>query len=245
MSDVGERSVGGAGEPEVPTAPIALVALFVTALVTAQLVSTKLLALSLPLLGAVAMPGGTLAYAGTYFASDCIAELYGEVFARRVVNVAFFMNFVMLALVWVTIQWPAAAATAVDPSAFATVLGTGTNVVLGSLLAYVVSQNWDVFAFHWLRDATDGRWLWLRNIGSTGTSQLLDTIIFTTVAFGLAPAFLGIGSTLPTPALAGLVVGQYAAKLLIAIVDTPLIYAVVGYVGGADDGVGDAAPLSD
>ncbi len=232
-------------ESEVPTAPIALVALFVTALVTAQLVSTKLLALSLPILGAAAMPGGTLAYAGTYFASDCIAELYGESFARRVVNVGFFMNFVMLALVWATIKWPAAAATSIDPDAFATVLGSGTNVVAGSLLAYVVSQNWDVFAFHWLRDATDGRWLWLRNIGSTSTSQLLDTVIFTAVAFGVAPALFGIGSALPVPALVGLVVGQYVGKLLIAVLDTPLVYAVVGYLGDADDAVAGAAPLSD
>lgn len=229
------------GADETPTAPIALVALFVTALITAQLVSTKLLALSLPLLGAVAMPGGTLAYAGTYFASDCIAELYGESFARRVVNVAFVMNFVMLALVWATIRWPAADATSVDPDAFATVLGSGTNVVLGSLLAYVVSQNWDVFAFHWLRDATDGRWLWVRNIGSTGTSQLLDTVIFTAVAFGVAPVLFGIGSALPAAALGGLVVGQYVGKLLIAVVDTPFVYAVVGYLGAPDDaGVGTA-----
>ena len=230
---------------EVPTAPIVLVTLFVTALVTAQLVSTKLLALSLPILGAAAMPGGTLAYAGTYVASDCMTELYGKAFARRVVNVAFFMNFVMLALVWATIRWPAAAATSIDPDAFATVLGSGTNVVVGSLLAYVVSQNWDVFAFDWLRDATDGRWLWVRNIGSTGTSQLIDTVIFTLVAFGVAPGLLGIGSALPASALVGLIVGQYVGKLLIAVIDTPFVYAVVGYLGDADDAAAGATPLTD
>ena len=228
---------------EMPTAPIALVALFVTALVTAQLVSSKLLAL--PLLGALSMPGGTLAYAGTYFASDCMSELYGKRFARRVVNVGFFMNFVMLALVWATIQWPAAANSPLASDTFATVLGSGTNIVLGSLLAYLVSQNWDVFAFHWLRDATDGKWLWLRNIGSTGTSQLIDTVIFTVVAFGVAPALLGIGQALSVAALVPIIVGQYVGKLIVAVVDTPLIYAVVGYLRTDDAASARPAASSD
>jgi hypothetical protein len=229
----------------VPTAPIALVALFVTALVTAQLVSSKLLAFSLPLLGALSMPGGTLAYAGTYFASDCVSELYGKRFARRVVNVGFFMNFVMLGLVWATIQWPAAANSPLASDTFATVLGSGTNIVLGSLLAYLVSQNWDVFAFHWLRDATDGKWLWLRNIGSTGTSQLVDTIIFTAVAFGVAPALLGIGQALPVAALVPIVVGQYVGKLVVAVLDTPLVYAVVGVLREDDATTERTAAFSD
>ena len=229
----------------VPTAPIALVALFVTALVTAQLVSSKLLAFSLPLLGALSMPGGTLAYAGTYFASDCMSELYGKRFARRVVNVGFFMNFVMLALVWATIQWPAAANSPLASDTFATVLGPGTNVVLGSLLAYAVSQNWDVFAFHWLRDATDGKWLWVRNIGSTGTSQLIDTVIFTVVAFGVAPSLLGIGQALPAAALAPIVVGQYVGKLVVAVLDTPLVYVVVGFLREESDDAPQAATLTD
>lgn len=218
----------------VPTAPIALVGLFVTALVTAQLISSKLLAtFTVPVLGLLSMPGGTLAYAATYFASDCISELYGEKFARRVVNVGFAMNFVMLALVWLTIEWPAAAGS-IDPEMFATVLGSGTNIVLGSLFAYVVSQNWDVFAFHRLREATGEEALWLRNVGSTATSQLIDTVIFTVVAFAVAPALLGIGQRLPLPVVVTLVVGQYAAKLLIALLDTPFVYAVVGAVRSSD-----------
>ncbi|WP_089870387.1 queuosine precursor transporter [Halogranum rubrum] len=209
-------------------APIALVALFVTALVTAQLVSSKLLALTIPVVGiALTAPGGTLAYAATYFASDCISELYGEAFARRVVNVGFVMNFVMLALVFLTIQIPAAQGSPVDPSQFATVLGSGANIVLGSSLAYLVSQNWDVVVFHRIREATDGSMLWLRNVGSTATSQLLDTVIFTVVAFAVAPVVLGTGQPLPTSVVVSLVVGQYLLKLLIALFDTPFVYATV------------------
>ena len=167
-------------ELRVPVAAILLTATFVTALVTAQVISAKLFVVTLPLLGAVAAPGGTIAYAATFFASDCLAELYGERYTRRVVNVTFGMNFLLLALVFLTIELPAARGS-VDPTAFATVLGLSGNVVAGSLAAYLLSQNWDVFVFGRLRDATNGRLLWLRNLGSTATSQLIDTVVFTVV----------------------------------------------------------------
>jgi uncharacterized integral membrane protein (TIGR00697 family) len=218
----------------VPTAAVVLTALFVSALVTSQVISAKLVAVTLPVLGAVSAPGGTLAYAVTFFASDCLSELYGERYVRSVVNVAFGMNFVLLALVWATIQLPAAQGS-VDPDAFATVLGLSTNVVAGSLVAYLLSQNWDVTVFHRVRAATDGAALWLRNLVSTGTSQLLDTVVFTLVAFWAAPA-LGVGQALPPAVLGSLIVGQYALKLLIALVDTPLVYAAVGAVRRRDDG---------
>lgn len=213
----------------VPLAAVLLTSLFVAALVTAQVISAKLLAVTLPVLGTVTAPGGTLAYAITFFASDCLSELYGKEYARRVVNVAFGMNFVLLALVFATISVPAAQGS-VDPDAFATVLGLSGNVVLGSLVAYVLSQNWDVIAFHRIREFTDGDALWLRNVGSTATSQLIDTVVFTLVAFAVAPALFGIGPALPTAVLLSLIGGQYVLKLLIALVDTPLVYAAVALV---------------
>lgn len=225
--------------PDGDNVQVVLVALFVTALVTAQLTAAKVLAVplpfSFPVLGSVLiLPGASLAYALTFFASDCYAELYGRRAAHVVVTVGFAMSLVLLGLVWGTILAPAAESS-VDPAAFASVLGASTNIVLGSLLAYLVSQNWDVFVFHWLREYTNGRALWLRNVGSTATSQALDTVIFVGVAFALAPDLLGIGSALPVGVLLGLAVGQYLLKLLIALVDTPFVYAVVGYARSRAD----------
>ncbi|GGL46269.1 queuosine precursor transporter [Halocalculus aciditolerans] len=231
-----ETRVGTLDTTGVDTSLIALVGLFVTALVTAQLISAKLLAFALPLTipvvgAALVFPGGTFAYAVTYFATDCLSELYGRRVARTAVNVGFAMNFVLLALVWVTVQSPAASA----PANFEGVVLSATPIVLGSLLGYLVSQNWDVFAFHALRRRTDGAHLWLRNIGSTGTSQLLDTIVFTLVAFVVAPPLLGTGSAMPTGAVVSLIAGQYLAKLLFALADTPFVYAAVGYIRDRND----------
>ena len=178
------------------------------------------------------MPGAALAYALTYFATDCYGELYGRRPAQVVVNTGFAMNLVMLALVWSTILAPASSAS-IDPGTFRTVLGSSTSIVVGSLFAYVVSQNWDVVVFHALRERTDGAHLWLRNVGSTATSQAIDTVIFVVVGFSLAPSLLG-GHPLPWSVIAALIVGQYLLKLLIAVVDTPFVYAVVGLLGDRD-----------
>ncbi|MFB6113565.1 MAG: queuosine precursor transporter [Halodesulfurarchaeum sp.] len=226
------------GDRRFPIAQVALVGLFMTALVTAQLTATKILAFpvpaSLPVVGSsVILPGASLAIAVMFFTSDCYAELYGRGAAQVLVNVGFAMNFVLLSLVWSTILAPAAPSS-VDPSAFATVLGASTNIVIGSLVAYIVSQNFDVIAFHALREFTDGRHLWLRNIGSTATSQAIDTVIFVGVAFFLAPTVLGFGSALPVSIIIPLIIGQYLLKLLIALLDTPVVYLVVGLAGGRE-----------
>lgn len=215
-------------------APIALISLFITALVTAQLTASKVLAFSLPVglpvTGAeLILPGAALAYGLTFLASDCVTELYGRRTATVMVNIGFVMNFVLLTLVWTTILAPAAPAS-VDPAAFEEVLGASTNIVLGSLVAYLVSQNWDVFFFHWLRTRTAGAHLWFRNILSTATSQAIDTVIFVSLGFFIAPQVLGIGPVLPGDILLQLIVGQYILKLLIVLVDTPFVYAIVHLV---------------
>ena len=212
---------------------VALVTLFTVALATSQLTAAKVLALplpvGLPVVGAeILLPGAALAYALTFLASDCYAELYGRRATQVVVNVAFLANFLVLALVWSTL-----AAPGVDPdvsAAFDTALGPATNVVAGSLLAYLVSQNWDVFVFHAIRDRTGEGMLWLRNLASTTTSQALDTAIFVGVAFYAAPIALGVGDPLPVSALLALGAGQYLLKLGIAVLDTPVVYLVVGAV---------------
>lgn len=226
-----------------PLLVTALTALFVTSLITAQFTSSKIATLSLPLVGVVTLPAigaitfptGTFAYAGTFLATDVTGEVLGEDTARWMVNVGFLMNFVMLGFVWLAIGVPVAEGSGLGQGEFASVVGSSTNIVAGSLLAYIVSQNWDVFAFHGLRRRTDGDHLWLRNVLSTGTSQLLDTVLFTLVAFLLAPAVLGIGVRFSAAAIVATIVGQYVVKLAIALIDTPLVYAAVGLVRRTDE----------
>jgi uncharacterized integral membrane protein (TIGR00697 family) len=221
------RSEAGVGR-------VALIGLFVTALVTAQLTASKLLmfdvpfGLPLPFTGSsLVLPGAALAYALTFSASDCYSELYGKRAAQVMVNVGFGMTLVMLVLVYTTIEAPIAPFSGVGQEQFSRVLWSSANIVVGSLLAYVVSQNWDVLAFHAIRERTDGELLWLRNVASTATSQAIDTVIFVTVAFWAAPTLFGVGTANTTEQILGLIVGQYILKLAIAVLDTPFVYALV------------------
>src|SRR6056297_1931134 len=99
-------------------AQVGLISLFITALVTAQVTASKVLAFGLPFELPVAgealvLPGAALAYALTFFASDCYTELYGKRAAQVVVNVGFGMNFVLLLLVYSTIAAPVSATSPV------------------------------------------------------------------------------------------------------------------------------------
>lgn len=205
---------------------LGLVALFVTALVTAQVTAAKVVAVdlpvSLPITGdLITVPAAVFAYAITFFASDCYTELYGKRAAQKLVNVAFVMNLVFLVLVWLAIWAPIAEFSDVGQQAFTETLGATTGIVAGSLLAYIVSQNWDVIVFHRIRAYTGGRYLWIRNIVSTATSQLIDTVIFITVAFLLFQGF-------EVSDVVTLIVGQYLFKLALVGLDTPFVYLVVG-----------------
>ena len=212
------------------TIRIGLIALFITGLLTAQLTAVKILELSPLNLGiSVIVPAGVLAYAITFFASDCYAELYGKQAARTVVSIAFTMNIVMLVLIWISINAPGSEA-GVSSELFATVLGPSANVVIASLTAYLISQNLDILIFDTIREKTNGSKLWLRNIGSTTISQLVDTILFITLTFSILPSIVGIGIGLPLSVIVQLILGQYLVKLLIALADTPLIYAFFSYL---------------
>ena len=215
-------------------AQLTLVALFVTALITAQVTAAKVVAIglpaSLPITGeAILVPAAVFAYSITFFVSDCYTEIFGKRSAQMLVNVAFAMNIVLLILVWLAIFAPIFDGSPVGQEPFAVTLGASTGIVAGSLLAYIVSQNWDVLVFHGIREFTAGRYLWLRNVLSTATSQLIDTVIFIGIAFVVFQG-LDLGDAM------ALAFGQYLFKLGLVVIDTPFVYLVVAGIRRHENG---------
>ena len=100
-------------------------------------------------------------------------------------------------------------------NAFATIVDYTPRFILGSLLAYYVSQSFDVWAFHRIRQITGERWLWLRNNLSTLSSQVIDTLIFSLVVWW-GPLSLNQALMLG--------VAKYGFKVIIAAVDTVFLY---------------------
>ena len=107
--------------------------------------------------------------------------------------------------------------------AYVLVVGMVPRIVLGSLVAYLISQLHDVWAFHFWKGKTKGKHLWIRNNASTIVSQLIDSVVFVTIAF------IGV---VPGSVLLMMIVVQYVSKVIIAIVDTPFIYLGVWWLKG-------------
>jgi hypothetical protein len=186
-----------------------LVSLFSGSLVLAAILATKIITVA-----GLTVPAGVLAYALTFLCSDVIGEVWGKKRAREVVGAGFFTLIGAFGLIQLALHWPPAAFWQ-GQEAFAAVLSTTPRIILGSLTAYMISQFTDVWIFHICRRLTKGRHLWLRNNLSTALSQLIDTLLFISIAFaGLMP-------------LLPLIVGQWVIKLAIAVVDTGVVYLLV------------------
>ncbi len=204
------------------TALVVLASLFVASLTASNYLASKLTAFTLFGLQ-LAVPAAVVAYALTFAFTDIISEVYGKKAAGRVVAAGFLAQLLVLAYNALAVKLPHAPFSPTTPEAYRSVVWGGAQIILASLTAYIISQTHDVWAFHWWKEKTGGRWLWLRNNASTMASQLIDTVIFITLAFNVIPSLLG-GQPLPLNVVANIILGQYIVKVLIALADTPLVY---------------------
>ena len=198
--------------------------IFITALVIAEATAGKFFtALQLPftltLLGvdfdAVIMTAGVIAFPITFIVTDLMNEYFGKSGIRFVTFLGMAMVIFEFLILQAALVVPTAAISPVQDAAFSAVFGTTGRVIVGSLTAYLIGQLVDITLFHWLRQLTNGRHLWLRATGSTFGSQFFDTFIVLLVAFAGRLAFAEI---------VAITLFNYAYKFIIAIVITPLIY---------------------
>ncbi len=201
--------------------------LFVVSLVIANVVTGKLINTGVPLFGTtITLPGAAVCYAITFLITDIVGEIWGKEKANMFVRYGFVGQILATVLIVFTQFLPAA-----DPEmqiVYEKLLGQNAIFVVGSLVAYMISQSWDVWIFHKIRNKyiydhgtiKGGRWIW--NNVSTMTSQILDTVIFIGIAFGIGFGWLFDPAMYPT--LFGMMVGQYLFKVLLAILDTPIFY---------------------
>lgn len=197
--------------------------IFVISIVVANIVGCKVIDLGVEFLGiSLSLSGGAITYAFTFLCTDIIGEIWGKEDAKKAVKYGFIGQLFAIALIIVTQYTPALDAEM--QAAYVKLLGQSPMFVLGSLCAYACSQTWDVWIFHKVRNYFDARpslrWIW-NNI-STATSQIIDTIIYALVAFGIGLGWLFDEEKLIL--LFGIMIGQYLLKLCLAIIDTPFFY---------------------
>ncbi|MFQ3334056.1 MAG: putative integral membrane protein (TIGR00697 family), partial [Woeseiaceae bacterium] len=130
---------------------------------------------------------GVIFYASIFFATDVLSENYGKKEAQKAVQMGFLVSIIMivmmsLALLYQPTNQPNTAVFSHNiHNAFATIINFTPRFIIGSLLAYYISQRFDVWAFHAIKQKTGEKHLWLRNNASTMSSQILDTSIYSLV----------------------------------------------------------------
>ncbi len=204
---------------------ITLIVLFVVSLTASNFLASKLFSVRIYRFTIVA-PAAVAAYALTFTFTDIIGEVYGKKMANLAVRLGFISQLLVLAYIWIALKLPIWEHSPVSEETYRSVIYSSNAIIIASLTAYLVSQHHDVWAFHLWKRLTRGKWLWLRNNASTIVSQFLDTVIFITLAFHFLPAMMG-GNPLPLRVISSIIIGQYIVKVLIALADTPLVYAGV------------------
>ena len=164
---------------------------------------------------------GAILYSGIYFATDVLNEKFGREEANRAVMLGFVANIAVMITLLISVQFKPSQITgsALEVhNAISTLASYSPVFVIGSLIAYLASQTFDVWIFHKIKVLTDGKYLWLRNNVSTITSQALDTFLYTFVWV--------IGTELSFLAAFGIALTKYVFKVIIALIDTIFIYWV-------------------
>ncbi|MFI3252391.1 MAG: queuosine precursor transporter [bacterium] len=155
---------------------------------------------------------GCVMYASTFLCTDILSEKYGSKTAKKSVYLGLIVSILWLVGTQVTI-WFNPSDVDWSSDLIEGIFSVVPRVTIASLVAYAISQSVDVFMYHKIWNKTDK--LWLRNNGSTFVSQLVDSIIFFTIAF------LG---TMEISVLLSLIFTTYFFKIIVAFVDTPFIY---------------------
>lgn len=195
--NINERNINGF---------IVLFAMFIGSAAIAGLHGAKLLGI-----GGLVFDAGLLTFAVTFLCTDIVSEVYGKLYAKRLIVGGFIAIIVGLIFTHLALSLPAAADWELA-NEYNAIFGAGARVSFALLATYITSQLTDIAIFAWLRKKTGVKHLWLRNNGSTMIAGFVDAVVFTTVAF------LGVYEIWP------IILSAYFARIIISLIDTPFVY---------------------
>jgi len=235
-----------------------LAAAFAVVLVLTNIIGTKLFAL-FPAGGPewindgqpITLTAGIITYPLTFWLTDIVSELWGRRRADLMVLLGFGMSFLMLGIVQLALVLPPSdfwtlSARGIEDSqtmqaAFDATFHNPRILLFASMLAYMVAQLFDVRLYHFWWRVTKGRHMWIRNNGSTMISQLVDTLIVNGI-------FLRWGLSLEWATIGEIILWVYVCKVILAWIDTPLLYLGRGvlrrFLGLSSDHAPTHAPLA-
>ena len=194
---------------------VAVVALFVTCLITANVIIVKQISI-----GGLILPAAIIIFPLSYIIGDVLTEVYGYQQARRVIWLGFLCNLIAVLAIWVGGMLPSAEVFEAQ-SAYERILGSTPRFLLASFIAYLAGEFANSYVLAKMKIRTRGKWLWARTIGSTLVGQGIDTLVVLTIAF--------VGA-LPFSVLGTMILGHWLMKTAYEVVATPATYGLVGYL---------------
>ena len=201
---------------------IFLCAIFISSLVTCNLIANKFVTVDLGFKVFI-VSAGILPYPLTFLVTDLISELYGQKKANIVVFSGFVASMFVLLFLWLGGQFNAIPDSIVNDDTYNKVFQNAWRIIAASMIAYLFAQFIDVRIFHFWKRLTNGKHLWLRNNGSTIASQLVDTTLVVMILF--------VGVWEPSNIISAIIDG-WLFKMLMAAIDTPIIYGVIHLLKG-------------
>lgn len=192
-----------------------ITAFFVAVLLISNIASTKIFNV-----GFLSIDGGIIVFPLSYIFGDILTEVYGYKKSRKVIWLGFSSSLLMSAVL-IVVGWLPAAAEWGRQQAYMDILGTAPRIVLASLVAYFSGEFTNSFILAKMKVITKGKHLWMRTIGSTIFGQVIDTLIFSFIAFY---------GELPMPLLWEIIIANYIVKTSIEALFTPITYKVVNWL---------------
>jgi len=192
---------------------VIIIALFITCLITANIIAVKVIGL-----GPLVLPAAIFVFPLSYIFGDVLTEVYGYKVARRVIWLGFLCNLVFVFFAWVGQALPAADFWG-NQAAYESILGFAPRLLGASFCGYLVGEFANSIILARMKIMTRGRWLWSRTIGSTIVGQGLDTVLFITLAYA------GTGANVQV-----MIWQHWVVKVGIEAVCTPATYAVVNWL---------------
>lgn len=201
---------------------------FVVVLLISNLVGQKICAIPLftwngePFIAYIS--GAQLLFPLTYIFGDIFTEVYGYGASRRAIWLGF-AACAVLSLMGLFVVWIPAASDWPHQAAFEVVFYTVPRFILASLVAFWLGEFTNSYTLAKMKLWTEGKYLWMRTVGSTVTGQFVDTTVLVLIAFGGRESW---------PMMWKLIVSAYLGKVLYEVLATPLTYLVVNRLKRAE-----------
>ncbi len=192
---------------------VIIIAVFITCLITANIIAVKVISL-----GPFTLPAAIFVFPISYIFGDILTEVYGYRAAKRVIWLGFICNLIFVFFAWIGQILPSASFWG-GQAAYENILGYTPRLLAASLCGYLVGEFVNSFVLARMKILTRGRWLWSRTIGSTIFGEGFDTAIFITLAY------IATGAAVPT-----MILTHWIAKVLIEVIFTPVTYLIVNWL---------------